>query len=48
MDVKALLEGCLVREREAPDEAVRVRMLAIVRAGLEPPEGSRAPHRAEN
>lgn len=33
-DVKALLAGCLGRERDAPDPAARARMLAIVRAGL--------------
>jgi AcrR family transcriptional regulator len=35
-DVKALLAGCLAREREGADPAARTRMLAIVRAGLRP------------
>ncbi|MEO3876654.1 TetR family transcriptional regulator [Nonomuraea sp. B12E4] len=34
-DVKALLAGCLDRERDALDPAARARMLAIVRRGLE-------------
>ncbi|MFD3523140.1 TetR/AcrR family transcriptional regulator [Streptomyces sp. NPDC058653] len=33
-DVKALLAGCLDRERHAPDPTARARMLAVVRAGL--------------
>ncbi|SDI28525.1 TetR/AcrR family transcriptional regulator [Nonomuraea jiangxiensis] len=33
-DVKALLAGCLDRERDALDPAARARMLAIVRRGL--------------
>lgn len=33
-DVKALLTGCLNRERHAPDADVQARMLAIVREGL--------------
>ncbi|MFJ9761801.1 TetR/AcrR family transcriptional regulator [Streptomyces sp. NPDC101149] len=33
-DVKALLAGCLDRERHTADQAARARMLAIVRAGL--------------
>jgi AcrR family transcriptional regulator len=36
MDVKALLQGCLAREREAIDDAARERMIAIVCAGLRP------------
>jgi AcrR family transcriptional regulator len=35
-DVKALLAGCLAREREEPDPAARERMLAIIRTGLRP------------
>ncbi|GHJ34824.1 TetR family transcriptional regulator [Streptomyces sp. TS71-3] len=33
-DVKALLAGCLDRERHGADPAARDRMLAVVRAGL--------------
>lgn len=33
-DVKALLAGCLDRERHTADPAARARMLAVVRAGL--------------
>jgi AcrR family transcriptional regulator len=33
-DVKALLEGCLAREREAADAPARERMIAIVGHGL--------------
>lgn len=33
-DVKALLAGCLDRERPTADPAARARMLAVVRAGL--------------
>lgn len=33
-DVKAVVAGCLSREREQPDEAARQRMIAIARAGL--------------
>jgi len=35
-DVKALLEGCLVREREAADPAARDRMIAVISRGLRP------------
>ncbi|MGW4793827.1 TetR/AcrR family transcriptional regulator [Nonomuraea sp. NPDC004297] len=35
-DVKALLTGCIDRERQAADPAARARMLAIVRDGLRP------------
>jgi hypothetical protein len=33
-DVKALLKGCLARERDAADPAARARMIAIVSRGL--------------
>ncbi|MEV6301268.1 helix-turn-helix domain-containing protein [Actinoplanes sp. NPDC051861] len=33
-DVKALVVGCLARERRAPDPAARTRMLAVLRRGL--------------
>jgi AcrR family transcriptional regulator len=36
-DVKALMVGCLARERDATDAAARGRMIAIVRGGLRPP-----------
>ncbi|GAA3382237.1 TetR/AcrR family transcriptional regulator [Cryptosporangium minutisporangium] len=35
-DVKALLAGCLARERDTADPAARDRLIAIVRAGLRP------------
>lgn len=35
-DVKALIAGCLVRERRGPDPATRRRMLDLVRAALRP------------
>ena len=35
-DVKALLAGCLARERDNADPAARDRMIAIVRSGLRP------------
>jgi AcrR family transcriptional regulator len=35
-DVKALITGCLARERHPADEAARHRMIAIVCAGLAP------------
>ncbi|MFB4283365.1 TetR/AcrR family transcriptional regulator [Nonomuraea sp. MTCD27] len=35
-DVKALLTGCIDRERHAPDPSARARMLTIVRHGLRP------------
>jgi hypothetical protein len=35
--VKALLVGCLARERDAADAAARQRMIAIVCEGLRPP-----------
>ncbi|TQS39938.1 TetR/AcrR family transcriptional regulator [Cryptosporangium phraense] len=38
-DVKALLAGCLARERDAADPAARERLVAVVRAGLHPPGG---------
>jgi hypothetical protein len=33
-DVKALLEGCLARKRDAADASARDRMIAIVGHGL--------------
>lgn len=33
-DVKAVVAGCLSRERDQPDPAARKRMIAIARAGL--------------
>ncbi|ONK15363.1 TetR/AcrR family transcriptional regulator [Streptomyces sp. MP131-18] len=35
-DVKALLSGCVARERSGPEPAARERMIAIVRGGLRP------------
>ena len=35
-DVKALIVGCLARERQPPDPDARRRMVEIVRAGLSP------------
>ncbi|GAA0260377.1 helix-turn-helix domain-containing protein [Cryptosporangium japonicum] len=35
-DVKALLAGCLARERTAADPAARDRLIAVVRTGLRP------------
>jgi len=35
-DVKALLEGCLVRERDAADPVARDRMIAVIGRGLRP------------
>jgi AcrR family transcriptional regulator len=34
-DVKALVVGCLSRERRAPDPAARARMMAVLRRGLQ-------------
>ncbi|SHM50999.1 TetR/AcrR family transcriptional regulator [Cryptosporangium aurantiacum] len=39
-DVKALLAGCLARERGTADAAARDRMITIVRAGLRPEPGT--------
>ncbi|GAA1454846.1 helix-turn-helix domain-containing protein [Nocardiopsis tropica] len=36
-DVKALMEGCMTRERGGTDEAARRRTVAVVLAGLRPP-----------
>lgn len=33
-DVKALIVGCLARERQPPDPAARRRVIAVVRAGM--------------
>jgi hypothetical protein len=35
-DVKALLDGCLARQRGGPDPAARDRMIDILRQGLRP------------
>ena len=35
-DVKALLEGCLVRERDAADPLARDRTIAVISGGLRP------------
>jgi AcrR family transcriptional regulator len=41
-DVKALMVGCLARERDATDTAARARMIAVVCEGLRP-KGHHAP-----
>jgi len=37
-DVKALIAGCLAREQQGADPAARRRMIAVVTAGLRPPD----------